>query len=85
MIGFIPKSYGQDLITISHDGKYRHHKHGLMEDIPHVRLIRGVIIVAGKDAGKAVVFLKKFNAEIHARRVILIIADKKNCKENELN
>jgi len=72
---FCQKFYGQD--ATSHGGKYRHHKHGLMEDIPHVKLIRGVIIVAEKDARKVINFLRKFNAEIHSRKVILKAADKK--------
>ncbi|MBU4202216.1 MAG: hypothetical protein KKB85_03600 [Candidatus Altiarchaeota archaeon] len=72
---FCQKFYGQD--STSHGGKYKHHKHGLMEDIPHVKLIRGVVIVAEKDARKVINFLRKFNAEIHSRKVILTTADKK--------
>jgi len=72
---FCQKLYGQD--STSHGGKYRHHRHGLMEDIPHVKLIRGVIIVAEKNARKVINFLKKFNAEIHTRRVTLTTADRK--------
>lgn len=75
---FCQKFYGQD--STSHGGKYKHHKHGLMEDIPHVKLIRGVVIVAEKDARKVINFLRKFNAEIHSRGVVLKTADKKVLK-----
>lgn len=72
---FCQKFYGQD--STSHGGKYRHHRYGVMEDTPHVKLIRSVLIVAEKDAGKVIRFLKKFNAEVHSRRVILTRSDKK--------
>jgi hypothetical protein len=72
---FCQKFYGQD--TTSHGGKYRHHKQGLLEDIPHVKLLRGVIIVAENDWNAVVEFLKKFNAEIYVRRVVLTPGDKK--------
>ena len=76
---FCQKFYGQD--STSHGGKYRHHRHGLMEDIPHVKLIRGVIIVAEKNARKVISFLRKFNAEIHSRKVILKATDKKALRQ----
>ncbi len=72
---FCQKFYGQD--TTSHSGRYRHHKHGLMEDIPHVKLIRGVIIVTEKDAKKVIEFLNKFNAEVHVRKAVLTPDDQK--------
>jgi len=52
-------------------------KKGLLEDIPHAKLLRGVIIVT-ENGWKAVVrFLKEFNAEIYVRRVVLTPEDKK--------
>jgi len=72
---FCQKFYGQDVT--SHGGKYRSHKHGLLEDIPHVRLIRGVIIVSTRDANRVTEFLKGFNAEVHVREVTLTARDRK--------
>ena len=73
--------WGQD--TSSHKGKYHHHKHGLMEDIPHIKLIRGVIIVTKKDTQTIINFLKKYNAEIHAREITLTPTDKKTLKTRD--
>jgi len=75
---FCQKFYGQD--TYSHGGKYFHHKRGLLEDIPHVRLIRGVLIFSKHDARKVIRFLREFNAEIHVREVTLTGEDKRSLK-----
>lgn len=72
---FCQKFYGQD--TSSHGGKYRYHKKGLLEDIPHVKLIRSVIIVSTRDAKEVIKFLREFNAEVHVRDVILTPEDRK--------
>jgi hypothetical protein len=72
---FCQKFYGQD--TSSHGGKYRHHKKGLLEEIPHVKLIRSVIIVSTRDAKETIKFLREFNAEVHVRDVILTPEDRK--------
>ncbi|MCS4541932.1 MAG: hypothetical protein HY929_06400 [Euryarchaeota archaeon] len=72
---FCQKFYGQD--TSSHGGKYHHHKRGLLEDIPHVKLIRGVIMLLEKDAEKVIEFLKEFNAEVHVRELVLTPGDEK--------
>ncbi len=36
---FIQKFYGQD--STSGKGKYRYHRHGFLEDVPHRKLLRG--------------------------------------------
>lgn len=72
---FCQKFYGQDVT--SHGGKYRSHKRGLLEDIPHVKLIRSVIIVSTRDAEKVIRFLREFDAEIHVREVTLTPEDRK--------
>ena len=66
---FCKKFYGQD--TSSHHGKYRYHRNGLLDDIPHQRLIRQVIIVRTEDSDKVVRFLKENKAKIYVRVVIL--------------
>jgi len=66
---FCKKFYGQD--TTSHCGKYSYHRHGLLDDIPHRRIIRQVIIVRTEDSEKIVEFLREYNADIHLRIVEL--------------
>jgi hypothetical protein len=72
---FIQKFYGQD--TTTHGGKYRSHKHGLLEDIPHVKLQRGVIILLVKDFETVLKFLYEYKAEVQVRDVILTHEDEK--------
>ena len=72
---FCQKFYGQD--TYSHGGKYFHHKRGLLEDVPHVKLIRSVIIVSTKHADRIIEFLRDFGAEVHVRDVTLTPEDKR--------
>ena len=67
------KLYGQD--TSSHKGRYRYHRHGLLDDIPHRRIIRQVIIVRNSDVKKVVDFLNEYHAEIHLRKVELTKED----------
>jgi len=70
---FCKKFYGQD--TSSHGGRYRYHRYGLLDDIPHCRIIRQVVIIRTEDAEKIVNFLKKYNAEIYTRIVNLTQED----------
>lgn len=72
---FVQKFYGQD--TTNHKGKYRHHRRGLLEDIPHIKLVRGVIILKKADLEKVLKFLNEYNAEIYTRDVILTPEDEK--------
>ena len=65
-------------------GKYKHHRHGLMEDIAHIKLIRGVIIILESDLEKVLTFLKEYNAEIYTRDITLTREDEKTLnKENQ--
>lgn len=70
---FCQKLYGQD--TSSHHGKYRYHRNGLLDDIPHRKLIRGVLIVKTNDTNAINELLKEFNAEIHIRKIEFIDED----------
>jgi hypothetical protein len=49
----------------------------LLEDIPHIRLIRGVIVVRVVDLGVVVDFLNKYNAELWVWDVTLSPEDEK--------
>jgi hypothetical protein len=74
---------GADMLCKQFYGQYtttrgkRYRRRGLLDQTPHVRLIRGVIIVSTRDAKEVIRFLRKFNAEIHVRKVELTHKDKK--------
>ena len=70
---FCKKFYGQD--TSSHGGKYHYRRQGLLDNIPHIKLIGGVIIVTKDSAGKLIDFLREYNAEFYIRDVILLHED----------
>lgn len=57
--------------TTTARGKYRHEKPGLMDQIPHRRLVRGVLLLRKQDLGPLVTFLAEWGARTHVRRVIL--------------
>ncbi len=70
---FCQKFYGQD--TSSHNKKYRYHRHGLLDDIPHRKIIRGILIIRTQDLKKVTNFLQEYDAEIHIRVVKLTEED----------
>jgi len=68
--------YGQGTST---RGK-RYRRVGLLDGIPHRKLIRGVIVLSTRDANDVIKFLKEFDAEVHVRDVVLTQADRKALK-----
>ncbi len=70
----VKRLYGQR--TSSHGGRYVYRRKGLLDEIPHVRLIRGVIIVRTEDAGKVLELLRALRAEVHRREVELTEEDR---------
>lgn len=75
---FCQKFYGQD--TSSWGGKYHYHRPGLLDDIPHRKLLRGVVVINTKDLEIVLEFLKRYDAQVHVREVKLSEKD-----ENILN
>lgn len=61
--------------TKTWNGRYEFHKAGIMEEIAHRRLIRGVFLVRSTDVDRVRGFLREWKAEIHVRRVHLERAD----------
>ena len=53
----------------SHGWKYVYRRKGLLDEIPHVRRMRGAVIVRTEDAGRVVVLLEEIGAEGHRRKV----------------
>jgi len=67
----------------SNRGRYKYPRLGLLGTIPHIRLIRGVIIVNKDDAPKVISFLKKHGAEFYMRTVILAPEDENTLLKRE--
>ena len=70
---FAKRFYGQE--TSTQQGRYRYRRHGLLDDIPHIKLIRGVIIVRTEDVEQVTSFLKRYSATYHVRIVELTDED----------
>lgn len=63
-------------------GRYEFHRAGLMEEVPHHKLIRGVFVVRAQDRHRVVDFLREWKAEVHIRRVHLEREDLGPLKES---
>jgi hypothetical protein len=70
---FCQHFFGQE--TSSHQGKYRYRRKGLLDHIPHRKLIRGVLIIPSEYSGEVVEFLDRYNAEVYIRDVVLTSND----------
>ena len=72
----VKRLYGQ--ATSSHGGRYRYRRRGLLDDIPHRRLIRGVLILRAEDGDRVAGWLRELGAEVHLRRVELTEEDEQH-------
>lgn len=57
----------------SNKGKYLYERKGLLEEIPHIKLMRGVFIVNKEDAQKFISLLNRYKIEYYTRDVILTL------------
>ena len=64
---FVKKFYGQD--SNSGKGRYAYHRKGFLEEIPHRKLLRGVVILRQKDLEKVLAFLKEWQAQVEVREI----------------
>jgi len=78
---FCQRFYGQE--TSSAKGKYHYHRHGLLDDIPFRKLLRGVIIIDTENLQKIIDFLDDYEAVTHTRQIKLTEEDIKALKGNE--
>ena len=62
---FVKRFYGQETSTQS--GKYRYRRKGLLDSIPHRKLLRGVIIIRKSDLENVMKFLIGWNAVVDQR------------------
>lgn len=72
---FVRGFYGQD--STSWRGRYSFHRHGLLEEIPHRKFIRGVIIVNTTDVERVIQYLNQYSAEYYNATVMLTPHDVK--------
>lgn len=64
---FVKKLYGQ--ATSSWGGKYRYRRPGLLDRVPHRRLLRGVVIVQQRDQAEVLEFLEEWGATVEVREI----------------
>jgi len=69
----VKRLYGQR--TSSHGGQYVYRRMGLVDEIPHRRLIRGVLILRRGDEERVLELLRELGAEVHVRQVKLTEED----------
>ena len=62
---FVKRFYGQE--TSAQKGKYRYRRKGLLDHIPHRKLLRGVIIIRESDLGTVMKLLIEWNAVVDQR------------------
>ena len=63
-------------VNYSFYGKYRYTRKGLLDEIPHVQLIRGVFIIRDEDYERLCTVLEEY-AVVHARRGVLTEEDQR--------
>ena len=66
---FCQQFYGQN--TSSHKGKYQYRRKGLLDTIPHIKLIRGVLITLETYVDQIINFLEGYTAEFVTRKIEL--------------
>ena len=61
--------------TTSWEGRYRYHRAGLLEEVPHRAVMPGVILIGPDDRAKVESFLKEWKAALLVREVALETRD----------
>lgn len=78
---FVKRFYGQETSTQS--GKYRYRRRGLLDSIPHRKLLRGVIIIRKSDLENVMKLLIQWNAVVDQRIIEPTEEDLKILQETE--
>ena len=71
---FRRRIYGEE--TSSWEGRYRYHRKGILDTIPHVRLYWGIIIVKETDAPGIIRLIKENGGIVDTRVIRLKNSDK---------
>lgn len=75
MLKFVRGLYGQD--SESWHGRYKFHRHGILEEVPHRKFIKGVIIVRAADVPVVRKYLDTYGAQCYVASVMLTPEDEK--------
>lgn len=67
-VKFCQSFYGRD--TSTWKGKYSYHIEGILDQIPHRKLARGVIIIRTSDLGRIKEHLKGSTDQMHVRSIV---------------
>jgi hypothetical protein len=78
---FVKRFYGQE--TSTQKGKYRYRRKGLLDQIPHRKLLRGVIIIRKSDLETVMKLLIEWNAVVDQRIIEPTEEDLKMLREVE--
>lgn len=70
--------YGQDTKSRGYPVRRR----GLLDDVPHTRLIRGVVVLRQEDAKAVRDLLDELGCEVHEQRVELTAEDRRRLAVN---
>jgi len=73
---FRRRIYGED--TASWGGRYRYRRRGILDDLPHVRLYWGVVIVRREDARKFLAVVRGNGGGAVTRGIKLTTGDRKS-------
>jgi hypothetical protein len=55
---------------------YRYRRKGLLDAVPHIRLIRAVLILRREDAPAVIRYLEENGCTVHMREVVLTLEDR---------
>lgn len=76
------KFYGQD--SSSWKARYMYRRHCFIEDIPHRKIMRSVVILKKEDREKVLEFLSSYSLTLHLRKVILSPEDEEILRRFQL-
>ena len=68
---FCRKFYGYT--DRSNSGRYNYKRAGLIDSVPNVKVIRGVVVVTLADTKKVVDFIEKYGGEVYVWTVTSIV------------
>lgn len=66
--------YGQTTSSRGH----RYRRKGLLDGVPHVRLVRAVLILRQEDADAVIRYLEDYGCTVHTREVVLTLEDRES-------
>lgn len=61
----------------SNYGRYNYRKRGILDDIPHIKPVRCVIVVSSKESTPIIFLLKKYTIDAYIRDITLTKSDLK--------